>query len=275
MDTAPRGDQGSRRQGQVEALLLTTTQISTYAGNLLLTRATGFFFKRDERLFLVTSRHVLSDEPNGHWPDRLELILHTDERDLSKYTVYSCLLFRARKAVWHQGQDTAGPIDVAVLEIDQESFPRDAHIRWFTPANLLQELHCAHVGTQLVLLGYPLGFHDTVHHLPVARHAIIASAFGLRFQRQGYFLTDGRAHRGSSGSPVLTRLAGDSSEIPWALLGVHSSRMDMGGRDLVQDESLGLNCAWYADILMTLTSAASADRSNDAVSIASRVRQEI
>ena len=29
--------------------------------------------------------------------------------------------------------------------------------------------------------------------------------------------------------------------------------MDMGTRDLLQDESLGLNCAWYADILMTLT----------------------
>jgi hypothetical protein len=34
---------------------------------------------------------------------------------------------------------------------------------------------------------------------------------------------------------------------------VHSARMDMGTRDLVLDESLGLNCAWYADILLTLT----------------------
>jgi hypothetical protein len=29
--------------------------------------------------------------------------------------------------------------------------------------------------------------------------------------------------------------------------------MDMKTRDLEQDESLGLNCAWYADIVMTLT----------------------
>jgi hypothetical protein len=27
----------------------------------------------------------------------------------------------------------------------------------------------------------------------------------------------------------------------------------MLGRDAEQDESLGLNCAWYADILLTLT----------------------
>ena len=42
-------------------------------------------------------------------------------------------------------------------------------------------------------------------------------------------------------------------DLPWKLLGIHSSRMDMGSRDLEHDESLGLNCAWYADILMTLT----------------------
>jgi hypothetical protein len=49
--------------------------------------------------------------------------------------------------------------------------------------------------------------------------------------------------------------------MPWRLLGVHSARMDMGTRDRAQDENLGLNCAWYADILMTLTDpgAASSD----------------
>jgi len=35
---------------------------------------------------------------------------------------------------------------------------------------------------------------------------------------------------------------------------VHSARLDVS-RDLDQDESLGLNCAWYADILMTLSEA--------------------
>jgi hypothetical protein len=29
--------------------------------------------------------------------------------------------------------------------------------------------------------------------------------------------------------------------------------MDMGSRDLQLDETLGLNCAWYADILLALT----------------------
>ena len=41
--------------------------------------------------------------------------------------------------------------------------------------------------------------------------------------------------------------------LPWKLLGVHSSRMDMSSRDVTQDEALGLNCAWYADVLMAMT----------------------
>ena len=59
-----------------------------------------------------------------------------------------------------------------------------------------------------------------------------------------------------SGSPVVRRRARDGSDataLPWQLLGVHSTRMDMGTRDQAQDESLGLNCAWYADVLLTLT----------------------
>jgi hypothetical protein len=112
------------------------------------------------------------------------------------------------------------------------------------------------VGSSVLIVGFPLGFHDTLHHLPVVRQALIASSFGIRFQGQGYFLTDARTHRGTSGAPVVMRSAQASAPahaLPWKLLGVHSARLDMGNRDLAQDESLGLNCAWYADILLTLT----------------------
>jgi hypothetical protein len=106
------------------------------------------------------------------------------------------------------------------------------------------------------VVGFPLGFHDTLHHTPVVRHAVVACSFGLRFQGQGYFLTDARTHRGTSGAPVVMRaLERESmhSDLPWILLGVHSAVFDVGTRDLSMDEALGLNCAWYADILLTLT----------------------
>lgn len=239
-----------------EPLLLTTTRLSTFRGRQLLTAATAFFFERDERLFAVTCRHVLHDEPTGHFPDRVELVFHVDPVDLTRTAVLSILLYRDASAVWRQARDSAGPVDVAVIEIDRTSLPDDVIVHAFTPEHLQPHGPDVEVGASVRVVGFPLGFYDTVHHLPIVRHAVVASSFGVRFQGQGYFVTDGRMHRGSSGAPVVIRRRdAEDDDMPWRLLGVHAARLDMGDRDLVQDESLGLNSSWYADILMTLTDA--------------------
>jgi len=240
----------------IESILLTAANILTYEGQRALTNASGFFFERDDHLFLVTSRHVLSDEPGKHFPDRIEIELHTDAENLAKSTGFSIPLYRDGRAIWRQGTDTAGEIDVAVIELDREAIPGSTVYRAFTPAHLMREPDRVEVGMTLLVVGFPLGFHDTLHHMPVVRQAIIASSFGLRFQGQGYFLTDARTHRGTSGAPVVMRATGPDrppGDLPWILLGVHSARLDVGSRDLELDEALGLNCAWYADILLTLT----------------------
>ncbi len=237
----------------IEPILLTTTRVSTFDGERSLTGASGFFFERDDRLFLVTSRHVVIDKPSKHFPSRLEIELHTDTDNLTQSTGLSVLLYKDGKSIWRQGKDDGGEIDVAVIELDREALPEGVVMRCFTPDHLQGALSEVEVGGSLLIVGFPLGFHDALHHLPVVRQAAIASSFGLRFQGHGYFLTDARTHRGTSGAPVVMREPGLPGELPWKLLGVHSSRMDIGTRDLLQDESLGLNCAWYADILMTLT----------------------
>ena len=140
-----------------------------------------------------------------------------------------------------------------MIEIDRDALPETTVLRAFTPAHLPQRDAAVEVGSSVLIVGFPLGFHDHLHHLPVVRQAVVASAFGIRFQGLGYFLTDARTHRGTSGAPVVMRDAGSADALPWKLLGVQSARLDMKTRDLVQDESHGLNCAWYADILMTLT----------------------
>lgn len=240
----------------IESILLTAARISTFEVDKHLTNASGFYFERDGRLFLVTSRHVIFDKPSKHFPTRIEIELHNNPDNISKSTGFSMPLYRDGKSLWRQGSDTAGEIDVAVLEITRSALPKQAIFKAFTPKHLLGELAKVEVGTSLLVVGFPLGFHDTVHHMPVVRQAIIASSFGMRFQGLGYFLTDARTHRGTSGAPVVMRVSEpdpELGELPWMLLGVHSARLDVGSRDLELDEALGLNCAWYADILMTLT----------------------
>jgi S1-C subfamily serine protease len=240
----------------IESLLLTAARVSTFEQQRLLTNASGFFFERDERLFLVTSRHVMIDEPSKHFPDRIEIELHIDPDNMAQSTGFSIPLYQNGKSIWRQGLDTAGEIDVAAIQIERTALPGTAVYHAFTPGHLIGTHDQVEIGTSLLVVGFPLGFHDTLHHMPVVRQAVVASSFGLRFQGQGYFLTDARTHRGTSGAPIVMRVPGQDplgGGLPWKLLGVHSARLDVGTRDLKLDEALGLNCAWYADILLTLT----------------------
>lgn len=243
----------------IEALLLAVTRVTTLLGQKHLTSATGFFFERDGRLYLVTNRHVVLDEPSEHHPDRIEIELHVDPENVAKTVQFSIPLYRDGKSVWREGLDSAGAIDVVALQLERAALSGTMLLRAFTPAHLVERLDRVELGTSVLIVGFPLGVHDTLHRLPVARQAVIASAFGIRFQGKGYFLTDARMHRGTSGAPVVTREAAPRdgrADLSWLLLGIHATRLDVVDRDVLRDESLDLNCAWYADILMTLTQPA-------------------
>ena len=243
----------------IESLPLAVTHVTTMLGKQALTNATGFFFERDRQLFVVTSRHVVLDEASKHYPDRIEIELHVDPQNLGETVQFSIPLYRDGKSIWREGLDSAGAIDVVALALEREALPDKLLMQAFTPANLVSKLDLVEMGSSVLIVGFPLGVHDELHRLPVARQSVIASAFGIRFQGKGYFLTDARLHRGTSGAPVVARTTatgGGRSEFPWMLLGVHASRLDVANRDATQDESLDLNCAWYADILLTLTQKA-------------------
>jgi len=203
----------------------------------------------------VTSRHVLVDESSDHHPDRILIELHTDRNNLTQSTGFSIPLYRHGLSMWRQAEDDSGSIDVAAIEIEQDALPESTFYGAFAPANLLSDSRSVQIGSSMLVVGFPLGFHDSLHHLPVVRHAINASSFDFRFQGNGYFLTDSRTHRGTSGAAVVMRTmdAAGQDELPWMLLGVHSSRLDVGTREIAVDEALGLNCVWFADVLPALT----------------------
>jgi Trypsin-like peptidase domain len=244
----------------IDPLLLTCTRIGTFAGSVGLTSATGFFLVRDDRLFLVTSRHVFIDAEGEHFPDRITIELHVNREDMAEAATVSIPLYHEQLSLWRQAVDSAGEVDVALIEVDANILPPEAVYCAFTAEHIAFDEELVEVGAPLLVIGFPLGFHDALHHMAVVRRASLASSFGLRFQGMGCFLTDARTHRGTSGAPVVIRLPGggaaaERTGLSCRLLGVHSSRFDMASRDPIEDEALGLNCAWYADILLTLTEA--------------------
>jgi hypothetical protein len=241
----------------VEPLFLAVTQVTTQnTAGATLTNATGFFYEVNENLFLITNRHVVLSEENNHRPTSLVIDLHIDPDNIAATTNFLIPLYKNNKPTWRETSDSAGLVDIVAIPLQRELLPETVVLEAFSPNHLVQPLDRIEAGTSLLIVGFPLGFHDALHHLPVARQAVIASAFGIRFQGNGYFLTDARLHRGTSGAPVVTAIPSFRKQVgnlSWMLLGVHAARLDVGQPDLTQDERLGLNCAWYADTVMRLT----------------------
>ena len=191
----------------VEPLLLTSARLSTFRQGQILTGASGFFFRRDDRLFLVTSRHVLIDEASEHFPDRIQIELHVDASDLAKSTGFSMPLYhdwsqRGGRAPMRPARSTSPSSRSMRAALPS---PRPLPRLRRPPICTTRSRNDVEAGSSILVVGFPLGFHDTLHHLPVVRQAGIASSFGLRFQGEGFFLTDVRTHRGASGAPVVTR----------------------------------------------------------------------
>ena len=189
----------------IDPLLLSSLKVLTFNGGQSLTNASGFLFERDNSLFLVTSRHVVCDKASHHFPDLVRVALHTDQDNMAQLMDFEIPLYRGGRSVWRQGKDLAGDIDVAVIRLERAALPAGLVCYPFTVDHLATPGEVS-IGTALLIVGFPLGFQDTLHQLPVARHAIVSSCFDLRFQGQGYFLTDARTHRGMSGAPVVTRM---------------------------------------------------------------------
>lgn len=187
-----------------ESILFCATQVATYWGHNYLTNATGFFFRRDEKLFLVTSRHVFFDEHSKHAPDRVVIKFHTDRSNSTRTIDYSIPLYLNGRSQWVSGSDRAGDIDVAVIHILKERLPREVVFEAFGPENLLAQDGTVEIGTPLLIVGFPLGFHDTLHNLPVVRSAINASSFALGFKEADIF------------SPTRER-TGDQVAPPWCV----------------------------------------------------------
>jgi hypothetical protein len=132
----------------VESVLLAVTRVSTLLGDKQLTNATGFFFARDNKLFLITNRHVVLDEANDHRPDRLEIEFHVDPENLTVTT----------QPVWQQRLDSAGTVDVIALQLERAALPTKLLLQAFTSDNLVERLDEIEVGMGILVVGFSTWF---------------------------------------------------------------------------------------------------------------------
>ncbi len=150
------------------------------------------------------------------------------------------------------------PLDAKDIE------KKDLLIEFFSDVSFPTKLSI-NMGEDIQVIGYPLGlYYDDVFNLPVNRSGILASAYPVPFQGKPHFLIDARLHKGTSGSPVITKLKNlmetlgpgqAAGRLHYVLLGVNSSTADFHkDTEFHKDaEPLGLNAAVFASIVQTIT----------------------
>lgn len=237
----------------IDNLYLQVAKIVTFSAGQALTNATGFFYLHNDFLYLITARHVVSSGIAMSRPDSLQVSLHTDPLDPRKRASLFIPLYRHGVAQWYQHSHLGAGVDLVAVPINDPHVLSNHFLDTFSFQDILDPDDEVPLGQDVLILGYPLGFHDTLNNLPIVRRATIASSFAHPFKGEPYFLTDSRLHRGMSGSPVLFHSdAIGSRNAGWRLLGIHTAALDVSDRDPVQDERLALNTAWYASLIPEL-----------------------
>ena len=189
---APRPVSG--RQAPVELESLMTTPVWLFDGARQVSQGTGFFYgnlKPDgttdpNAVFFVTNYHVVT----GHAPllrtprqgDRIRFALHTDLNNLEAIREYELPLYDAHNdPIWLSSQQYANA-DIVMVPMPQRALPLLVFTEQHTTANLK-----IRPTSGATLIGYPYGFFDRRHLLPIWKTGHLASEPDVDFEI-------GRAH---------------------------------------------------------------------------------
>ncbi|MEA4912964.1 MAG: serine protease [Petrimonas sp.] len=225
--------------------------------------ATGFFFNENGHKYLITNRHVVLDENENFYPQLLTLNLHNSYTDYSSNNTISVNLYTNGFPNWHEHPKYAKNynIDVIAIEMNEKTLgPCDyslflhSIINFMSKDNFLQKETQISSFSDVIVVGYPLGFHDEINNLPVYRKGTIASSYPVKFNQNPFFLIDANLHPGTSGSPVLSapnniyiNSSGSfHSGTSFILLGIQS------GEYVINGVSLGLCVVWYPELIIEI-----------------------
>lgn len=244
----------------VDPLLASVCLIVQAHGTSLVGSATGFFFQIETNKYLVSNRHVFTGEslPAGiPKPDRFILPLHANSSDLRQALLVPVSVVDTNGTPLWLEHPLGARVDVAMLALPEDKV-KNATIHWLSEKNFPSESYNASPGQDLFVIGYPQGFHDRLFFLPVMRNALVASAYGVPFEGNQFFLIDAELHPGTSGSPVFskpTNVMDGGMGIQFGgrpiihLVGINSGEIKPRSG---QKQKLGLHAAWYPSLLLDI-----------------------
>lgn len=254
-------------------LFFTVAQVRCCCKDGVINKATGFFWEDDERceLYFITNRHVVIDENEGYYPDKIRLTLHRNPQKPNDNPQYTISLYNENdEHVWlehprnQEVKRQEKMIDVVAIKLDKSQIWSKYYIESFKFHNYVCRLSN---WDDLAVIGYPDGIYDTKNNYPIIRRATLASAPSVPFEKEPKILIDAKLHPGTSGSPVLSptnyslefnypkreedplETMGEDAldaarfSISQSLVGIHSGEFDRANPEL------GLHNVWLAGLI--------------------------
>lgn len=235
----------------INEIVATVTIIETIKQDSKIGSASGFFYLKNDSLYLITNKHVVYQ---GN-PEKLKLRLHKNPNDIQDNGDYIIELFYNNGSrMWLE--HSISEIDVVAIPLNTNEISNRFFVKAISKSNFLPENLIIDIGEDVLVIGYPIGFYDTINNLPIYRDAMIASTYPVSFRGNPYFLIDAQLHPGTSGSPIFTKPKSawktkDGTAIiagnPMYFLGVHSASLSFNNRG--KDEALGLNTVWFGQLI--------------------------
>lgn len=172
---------------------------------------TAFFYIHDfggmAKIFLVTNRHVITDNNNG------AVLFHASRSPYptKELDVSNCVTWRLNSHEWENKWKfhPDSNIDIAILDFTEVEAILDSkkeyiYYNYISNNTLISEEDLPDISgiENVVFVGYPKGLIDSANLLPIARHGFTATPIKNDFNKEKKFLIDASVFPGSSGSPV-------------------------------------------------------------------------
>lgn len=237
--------------------------------------ATGFFWRKGGKPYLVTNWHVVSGRnsftsklnPKGYVPKRfrfygLSVSVHNGVVNFSRQRWTQEWTGEMEAVLAEPPQVDGQPIDIwGVPILDHSVFGRDPSRTGFkgaAEATCFLNDHSGHrivtnVGDDCFILGYPLRNYDGLMP-PIWKRGSIASETLLGLDGRPIFLVDAATTPGMSGSPIIRKvvtLTADNKDLGalqefsyYEMIGVYAGRLD--SPDLA---AVNLGYGWYRTVI--------------------------
>ncbi len=246
-------------------------------------QATGFFWRRDHEIFLITNWHVVTSIntttgvplAKGWCPERLLVefftqptsvkwdgaIMGPDTKILEAPTMEIPLYENFHQPFWLQHSMTFDwGIDIVALRVDKALNGRKVKcINDYRFPRLYQ-----FIGSDVFVVGHPIVRKDSTYPVmfPVWKRGSIASELLISWNMRPAFLIDSRTSAGMSGSPVFSRVFGPAAHgdgtikteniLTSEFMGVYSGRL------FDDDNNASIGLVWHRNLIDQILDAPAA-----------------